>query len=80
MDVGANIGLFSLAAAKRVGRWGRVIAFEADAELAEICRSSAEINWFRNIDVIGRRVGEWRDRVLEAPEVSGVVGCRFRRP
>lgn len=33
-DVGANIGLFSLLAARLVGNEGRVVAFEADPEIA----------------------------------------------
>jgi FkbM family methyltransferase len=57
VDVGANVGLFSLAAAKRVGRWGRVICYEADPELAEICRSNAGMNWFRNVNVIATAAG-----------------------
>jgi FkbM family methyltransferase len=40
-DVGANIGLFSFAAAARVGPNGQVIAFEPDAWLVQILRRSA---------------------------------------
>ena len=33
-DIGSNIGFFALLAAKLVGPQGRVVAFEADPEIA----------------------------------------------
>jgi FkbM family methyltransferase len=42
-DVGANIGLFSFAAAHLAGRNGRVFAFEADVWLVQLLRRSASI-------------------------------------
>lgn len=57
VDVGANIGLFTLAASKRVGRWGHVVAFEADTELAAVCRSNATMNWMRNVTVHAHAAG-----------------------
>ena len=41
-DVGANVGLFSVAAAALSGRSGRVIAIEADEWLCGILRRSAK--------------------------------------
>jgi FkbM family methyltransferase len=43
-DVGANIGFFSLLAARLVGAGGRVIAFEADPEVAARLREHAARN------------------------------------
>ena len=43
-DVGANIGFFSLLAARLVGAGGRVIAFEADPEIAARLREHAARN------------------------------------
>jgi FkbM family methyltransferase len=40
-DVGANVGLFSFAAASRCGADGQVLAIEADLRLVEILRRSA---------------------------------------
>lgn len=40
-DVGANVGLFSFAAASRCGPDGQVLAIEADLRLIEILRRSA---------------------------------------
>jgi FkbM family methyltransferase len=40
-DVGANVGLFSFAAALRTGQRGKVYAFEPDAWLVQLLRRSA---------------------------------------
>lgn len=45
-DVGANIGLFSLIAARLVGEKGRVVAFEADPEIAARLREHLKRNQF----------------------------------
>jgi FkbM family methyltransferase len=47
-DIGANIGFFSLLAARLVGKEGRVVAFEADPEIAaRLCEHVArnEFGW-----------------------------------
>lgn len=43
-DVGANMGLFSFAAAGLAGAHGRVYAFEPDAVMARLLRRSARLN------------------------------------
>jgi FkbM family methyltransferase len=43
-DIGANIGFFSLLAARLVGTAGRVTAFEADPEIAARLRETVERN------------------------------------
>lgn len=43
-DVGANMGLFSFAAAGLAGANGRVYAFEPDAVMARLLRRSARLN------------------------------------
>lgn len=45
-DIGANIGLFSLIAARLVGASGRVVAFEADPEIAARLREHVSRNGF----------------------------------
>jgi FkbM family methyltransferase len=45
-DVGANIGVFSLIAARLVGEKGRVVAFEADPEIAGRLREHLARNQF----------------------------------
>jgi FkbM family methyltransferase len=46
VDVGANIGWYSLLAASRVGEKGTVIAFEPNEDLVKLMRRSAEVNGF----------------------------------
>lgn len=49
-DIGANIGFFSLLAARMVGKEGRVVAFEADPEIAGRLRENVARNgmsWIR---------------------------------
>lgn len=50
-DVGANIGFFSLLAARLVGKDGRVVAFEADPEIAARLREHVVRNEFGWITV-----------------------------
>jgi len=50
-DVGANIGFFSLMAARLVGPQGRVVSFEADPEIAARLRENLERNQFTHASV-----------------------------
>lgn len=43
-DIGANLGLFSFAAAEAAGLGGRVLSVEADISLVRLLRRSAELN------------------------------------
>jgi FkbM family methyltransferase len=52
VDVGANIGYFSLLAARKVGPEGRVIAVEAVSELATAVRANAQLNGFSQVEVV----------------------------
>jgi FkbM family methyltransferase len=44
VEIGANVGFFTLIESRTVGENGRVIAFEADPVLAGIARDNLEIN------------------------------------
>ena len=50
-DLGANIGFFSLMAARLVGPQGRVVSFEADSEIAGRLRENLARNHFTNAHV-----------------------------
>jgi len=62
-DVGANIGFFSLLAARLVGPGGRVVAFEADPENASRLREHAERNGFSWLTVEEKAVWSEPGRV-----------------
>jgi FkbM family methyltransferase len=52
-DVGANMGLFSFAAAVAAGPTGHVLAVEADTDLAgQLCRSAADNTRHASVDVL----------------------------
>jgi FkbM family methyltransferase len=56
-DLGANIGLFSLLAARLVGAGGKVLSFEPDASVAARLRRNVARNGFENVTVI--EAGVW---------------------
>lgn len=72
-DVGANIGFFSLLAARIVGPGGKVVAFEADPEVAKRLREHVERNHFSFISIEQKAVWSETDIVSFArsnPRVS----------
>jgi FkbM family methyltransferase len=56
IDVGANVGYFSLLAASIVGPSGRVIAFEATPPTLEELRHNVALNGLQNVDIRGEAV------------------------
>jgi len=58
-DVGANIGIFSMMAARVVGSGGQVVAFEADPEIADRLREHARRNSFSWVSV--EQKAAWRE-------------------
>lgn len=68
-DVGANIGFFSLLAARLVGRTGRVIAFEPVPESAESITAASSLNGFGWVGVeqvaLGAQAGQGELCVVE---------------
>lgn len=62
VDVGANIGFFSLVAAKLVGPTGRALAVEPEPENCARIRRNVELNGYANVEIaqvaLGDRCGE----------------------
>ena len=56
-DLGANIGLFSLLAARLVGAGGKVFSFEPDVSVAARLRQNVARNGFENVTVV--EAGVW---------------------
>jgi FkbM family methyltransferase len=64
LDLGANIGYFSLVAAEKAGAQGSVYAFEPGPENLEVLKRNIEINGFANIRVVPKAVGEESKTVM----------------
>jgi FkbM family methyltransferase len=72
-DIGANIGFFTLLAARLVGQEGRVTAFEADPEIAARLREHVERNNFTRVTLEEKAVWSergWVNFVRSDPAVS----------
>jgi len=65
-DVGANIGFFSLVAARLVGPQGSVFSFEADPENAARLRENAKTNLMEQVSVVNSPVWSSNTRVFFA--------------
>jgi FkbM family methyltransferase len=57
-DVGANVGFFSIIAAKLTGPSGSVVAFEPVHQNAGLIRRNASLNGMLNVSVIEKAVAE----------------------
>jgi FkbM family methyltransferase len=73
VDVGANVGLFTLAMSRLVGPSGRVVAFEPDPVNLGMLRRNLEANQAANVDLVPKAVGEHtgRARLFIRREHSG---------
>jgi len=56
IDIGANIGYYTLLAAKRVGDKGTVFAFEPEPENYAVLVRNIELNGYRNITPVNKAV------------------------
>lgn len=57
IDIGANLGVYSLSMAAVVGNSGRVIAFEPSPDVAALLESSAKLNHLHQLEVVRQAVG-----------------------
>jgi FkbM family methyltransferase len=58
LDVGANIGLFTIEGAQAIGPSGSLIAIEAAPSHANSVRESASLNQMTNVEVVSVAVGD----------------------
>jgi FkbM family methyltransferase len=58
LDVGANMGYYTLLAAKLVGTLGHVYAFEPDPGNYQLIVRSARVNGYRNVTVFNKAVAD----------------------
>jgi FkbM family methyltransferase len=57
IDIGSNIGLMSLHAAKILGGSGRVLSFEPQPSTYDILRKNIKLNHFANIEAVNIAIG-----------------------
>jgi FkbM family methyltransferase len=58
IDVGANLGIYTLVASKIVGPSGRVIAFEPSSQSFSLLKSNITLNGFTNVQVYPTAVSD----------------------
>ncbi len=58
LDIGANIGYYTLIAAKLVGPGGRVYAFEPDPANFQLLKKNVEQNGYENVTLVNRAVAD----------------------
>ena len=58
LDIGANIGYYTLLAARLVGPTGQVIAFEPDQTNFALLRKNVEANGYRNVVLVNKAVSD----------------------
>jgi FkbM family methyltransferase len=69
-DLGANIGLFSMLAARAVGPTGHVFSFEPDLDIAARLRRNVERNELQNVTIVPKGVWSGTKRQAFAPSDS----------
>src|SRR6266496_222127 len=76
IDVGANIGYYTLLGARLVGPTGKVFSFEPNREVRERLEQNVRFNGFDNVTVLAqamtRESGEVRFYVSDVGENSGI--------
>jgi len=76
LDVGANVGFYTLKLAHWTGPTGRVAAFEPNPAMAARIAQNVRLNGFEHVDIVGkavdRRVGRERFYISENPLYSSL--------
>ena len=75
-DIGANIGFFTVIAARLVGPHGRVLAFDPLPENVRWLRHNIALNGFEHVDVIEAAVGA-EERTARLAEAEAGVWARI---
>ncbi|UCB43081.1 MAG: FkbM family methyltransferase [Dehalococcoidales bacterium] len=63
LDIGANIGYFTLIAASLVGNEGKVFAFEPNPSAFDILRKNVEANGYENVVLVPKAVSDTSGKV-----------------
>ena len=79
IDVGANIGYYTLIFAQLVGKTGKVFAFEPEPENLKILKKNVEINNFNNVIVEQKIISDQCGKMKLFISDSGIVGHRIQQ-
>ena len=79
IDVGANIGYYTLIFAQLVGKTGKVIAFEPEPKNFKILKKNIEINNYDNVIVEQKIVSEKYGKMKLYVSNSDIVGHRIHQ-
>jgi len=63
MDIGANIGYYTLLLARFVGDKGKVIAFEPDSDNFVLLKKNVEINGYKNVILVQKAVSNKTEKI-----------------
>lgn len=63
LDIGANIGYYTLIFARLVGDDGKVFAFEPDPENFALLKKNVEVNAYRNVTLVQKAVSNENKRI-----------------
>ena len=70
LDIGANVGYFSLMMAREIGPSGRCLAFEPFSENSEKIRYALSANSISNLDVYDVAIGDFDGTAKFAPAID----------
>lgn len=73
VDIGANLGMLSLLAHRRIAPEGRVIACEPNPRMQERIQAAVAANGLRHFTTVGTALGE-REGIAELHEFAGHAG------
>ncbi len=79
LDIGANIGYYTLVAASRVGPTGKVIAFEPHPKNSELLAKSIQANGFAHVHLYPMAVSD-KAGVVELVTEEGVSNASLAAP
>lgn len=63
LDVGGNLGLYTLLLSRLVGPTGRIVTFEPDPDLFALLKHNCELNVCTNVEMHNVALGRQRDRL-----------------
>ena len=79
IDVGANIGYYTLIFAQLVGKTGKVFAFEPEPKNFEILKKNIEINNYDNVTAEQKIISDKCEKMKLFVSDSGIVGHRIQK-